>query len=274
VSSRTEQHAAKKRRRSEITFLRLIPGTSPVHRLWAGTKLIIVAILSITASLRPTWLTLITVASIVFAGFAVGRVPATALPRLPRWFFLMLAISAVLSVRSTAPPIVHFATQDLSLGGLEEWARLTLLTALLVLSAGLVGWTTPLGEIAPALARLTRPLRWTRLPFDEWITAVALSIRSLPILVDEAQTLFAARRLRKPVVQSRTRHGLRRAAREFNNLLVVAIRTTIRHAEDVGDAIEARGGSHTFGDEDGGARRGDYLVVLAILAIAAVLIII
>lgn len=266
--------AATKRRRSEITFLRLVPGGSPVHRLWAGTKLIVVAILSVTASLRPTWLTLLTIAVIVFAGFAVGRVPASALPRLPRWFFLMLAIGAVLSVRSTAAPVVHVATQDISLGGLEDWARLTLLTALLVLSAGLVGWTTPLGEIAPALARLTRPFRWTRLPFDEWITAVALSIRSLPILVDEAQTLFAARRLRKPLEHNRRRRKLRRAARDFSNLVVVAIRATIRHAEDVGDAIEARGGSHTFGDPDGGPGRGDWALLVVIVVVAGALILV
>jgi energy-coupling factor transporter transmembrane protein EcfT len=274
VNRATDPVSAAKRRRSEITFLRLVPGSSPVHRLWAGTKLIVVAVLSVTASLRPTWLTLITIAVIVFAGFVVGRVPASALPRLPRWFFLALAISALLSVRSTAAPVVHVATQDLSLGGLEDWARLTLLTVLLVLSAGLVGWTTPLGEIAPALARLTRHLRWTRLPFDEWITAVALSIRSLPMLVDEARTLFAARRLRKPIARSRTQHGLRRAAREFNNLIVVAIRTTIRHAEDVGDAIEARGGSHTFGDADGGPGRNDYVLLLVIMVVAGALILV
>ena len=73
-----------KHREAEITFLRLVPGTSPVHRLWAGTKLIAVAIISIVASLRPTWVTLIAVATLVFAGFVIGRVPPSALPRAPR----------------------------------------------------------------------------------------------------------------------------------------------------------------------------------------------
>ena len=44
--------------RAEITFLRLVPGDSVVHRLWPGTKLIVAAELALTASVSPSWLTL------------------------------------------------------------------------------------------------------------------------------------------------------------------------------------------------------------------------
>ena len=67
---------------------------------------------------------------------------------------------------------------------------------MLVVSAALVGWTTQLGAVAPALARLARPLRVLRLPVDEWIVAIALALRCLPLLIDEMRTLAAARRLR------------------------------------------------------------------------------
>ena len=70
------------------------------------------------------------------------------------------------------------------------------LAAVLVISAAVVGWTTPLGAIAPALARLARPFRALRLPVDEWIVAIAVALRCLPLLVDEMRTLAAARRLR------------------------------------------------------------------------------
>ena len=185
----------------------------------------------------------------------------------------MLLLGAVLSVLSTAPPLVHVFTFEISLGGLSAWARLTMLTAVLVLAAGLVGWTTPLGEIAPALARLTRPMHWTRLPVDEWITAVALSIRSLPILVTEARTLVAARRLRRTPMRRRSRTSLKRAAQDFIGILIAAIRVTIRHAEDVGDAIEARGGAPNFDDPTSRPRVSDYLLLAAIAMISVVLLV-
>ena len=43
----------------------------------AGTKLIVVAILSVTASLRPTWLTLLTIGGIVVAGSAIFILEST-----------------------------------------------------------------------------------------------------------------------------------------------------------------------------------------------------
>ncbi len=71
-----------------------------------------------------------------------------------------------------------------------------MLAVVLVTSGALIGWTTPLGEVAPALSRLGRPLRWLRLPVDEWVIAIALAIRCLPLLIDEIRILGAARRLR------------------------------------------------------------------------------
>jgi energy-coupling factor transporter transmembrane protein EcfT len=263
--------APAKRREAEITLLRYVPRSSPMHRLWAGTKIIVVAVLSLVASLRPTWPTLVTLAVLVCAGFVVGRIPWSALPRLPRWFLVALLISAALSSRSSAAPMIQVAGQSFSLGGLADWARLTTLTALLVLSAGLLGWTTQLGEIAPALSRLSRPLRRTRLPIDEWITAVALSLRTLPLLVTETRTLLAARRLRRRSDADR-RRSLRRAGGRAHRLLVTALRVAMRHAEDVGDALESRGGAGSFDDPETRPHGSDYGVLIAVAVIAAVLL--
>ena len=48
--------------------LRQVPRFSPIHRLWAGTKLIVVLLLSITLVVAPTWPAL----GIVFALLVVG----------------------------------------------------------------------------------------------------------------------------------------------------------------------------------------------------------
>jgi energy-coupling factor transporter transmembrane protein EcfT len=230
----------KPRRETELTFLRLVPGRSIVHRLWAGTKLIVAFELAAVVSISPTWAALAIVSAVVALGLLVARIPLGAFPRLPRWFFLAVAIGGTTSVLANADPVVHIGGFPISLGGLSDWVRLVLLGAILVVSGALVGWTTPLGEIAPAVSRLSTPLRWLRLPVDEWVVALAVAIRCLPILIDEIRTLVAARRLRRS--EASEPETFRELIRETHDLLSTATVVSIRRARDLADAMTARGG--------------------------------
>jgi len=263
------------RRRTELHLFRLVPRDSFVHRLWAGTKLLCLAMLSLTATLHPTWTTLVLVGFVIATGIALAQIPLRAAPRLPRWFFIGIALGGVLSVWSTAPPTVRVQGIMLSLGGLEDWARFLVLAVLLVTGAALIGWTTPAGEFAPALGRLFRPARHLRLPVDDWLVAIALGIRCFPILVDEMQTLLAVRRLRRHgpgrVGDRRSlRFTLGESAREVVDLLTAALVASLRRARDMSEAIEARGGLGAFSDSAARARGVDWCVVLVVASIVAI----
>jgi energy-coupling factor transporter transmembrane protein EcfT len=262
------------RRETELTFLRLVPGNSPVHRLLAGTKLLVAAELALMVSISPTWYVVGIAAGVVALELLVARIPPGAFPRLPNWFFGTLFVAALLSMWSAAEPVVHVAGIGLSMGGLEQWARFTALAIVLVTSGALVGWTTPLGEVAPALARLGRPLRRLRVPVDEWTIAIALAIRCLPLLIDELRALGAARRLRTHedlTARDHPRATVRNVLIEIQDLLATAIVVSIRRARDLADAIEARGGLGA-GSVAVGARFGfaDALVLAATTALCVV----
>ena len=232
------------RRPRDFVLLRLLPHDSPVHRLWAGTKLLVVLGLGVMLSVRPTWPALGAAAAVVAVGIVAARVPAGAVPRLPRWIWVLLLVDALLTMRSGTPPLVHLGSVDISVGALGDWALLVGLAVVILAAALLVGWTTPLGDVAPALARLTAPLRALRLPVDEWVVAVGLAIRSLPLLVEEIRTLLAVSRLRRPVrrVHLGWRQRLGTAVRDVEGLLSTAVVVALRRARDLADAIEARGG--------------------------------
>jgi energy-coupling factor transporter transmembrane protein EcfT len=273
VNVRTAQANDRARREPELTFLRLVPGDSFVHRLWAGTKLIAVAELVVTATFAPTWLTLGVIAAVVALALAAGRVPLGAFPRLPGVFYGLLGIGLLLSAWATTPPVVHVGPVPISLSGLAVAFRLLALGIVLVLSAAVVGWTTPLGAVAPALSRLARPFRALRLPVDEWIVALALALRCLPLLIDEMRTLNAARRLRHHP-QAGGRPG-RRAVIEVHDLVATAIIVSLRRAHDLADAMNERGGVGAIGDAQDTPRTWrDALTLVGVTAIAAVLIVV
>jgi energy-coupling factor transporter transmembrane protein EcfT len=209
------------------------------------------AALVATLSFSPTWPTIGVIAGFVAACLLLARIPPGAAPRLPRWFWIALAVGAVLSLRSARPPLAHLGSLTLSLGALDEWTRYTVLAFVVLAAAALVSWTTPLADVAPALSSIGTPLRWLRLPVDEWATAAALSIRCLPLLTEEVRTLTAARRLRprqRPDHQSRFEYW----TLEAQDLLMACLTVSLRRAHELGDAIEARGGFGVVSD----ARRG------------------
>jgi energy-coupling factor transporter transmembrane protein EcfT len=230
------------RRETELTFLRLVPRDSIVRRLWAGTKILLIAELALMVSISPTWPILGIAGGVVLLGLLLAHIPLGAFPRLPNWFFGALAIGAVLSLLAATKPIVHVGGMSLSIGGLNDWAQFLVFAVVLVTSGALVGWTTPLGEVAPALAQLGTPLRKLRLPVDEWVVAIALAIRCLPLLIDEIRTLAAARKLRAHEPTTPSRGSARQVLIEAHDLMATAIVVSIRRGRDLADAMTARGG--------------------------------
>ncbi len=251
-----------------LTLLRTLPHDSPVHRLWAGTKLSAVAVLGVALSLRPAWPVIgILAAAVICAGF-VARVPQSAVPRPPLWFWLTLVIGALLTLLSGGRPVVHVANVSVGLGDLELFVRFAAFGVVLVGASALVGWTTPLAEVAPALARLWRPLRWLGLPVDEWAAAVALCVRSLPLLGEEVRTLVAARRLRPRPGGRAGKSRWAALADEPVDLLTAALAAALRRAGEMGQAMDARGGARMVpaGASPG---RGDAVALVAVVAVAA-----
>jgi energy-coupling factor transport system permease protein len=268
----TTEPRVRKRREAEVTFLRLVPGDSFVHRLWPGTKLIAAGELALVASIAPTWLTLGVAACVVAIGLLVAQIPLGAFPRLPRGLYLLLLLGLAINAISTTPPVVHLGPLPISLGALADALRFLLLAVVMVVSAALVGWTTQLGAVAPALARLARPLRVLRLPVDEWIVALALSLRCLPLLVDEMRTLAAARRLRHRDADEHRQ--ARRSVIELHDLVSTAIIVSLRRAHDLADAITARGGiGAVSSSDDGSFGWRDVLALLAVTAVVAALLV-
>ncbi len=235
--------SAARRPSRPVVLLRPVPGRSVIHQLWAGTKLLVVAAIGILLTLYPGWVPILAVGVLVIATARIARVPMGALPSVPRWLFGLLFLGALTASFAGGSPHLTVGSVDLGLGGLSNFLRITVLSIVLLGLGALVSWTTNVAEIAPAVAKLGRPLRVLRLPVDDWAIALALALRAFPMLIDEFRVLFAARKLRprEPVANGRDRR--RRLAMEIIDLLAAAVTVALRRADEMGDAITARGGA-------------------------------
>jgi len=235
---------------SAPVLLRQVPGDTAIHRLWAGTKLVSVAIIGLTLSLVPSWPVIGAGTAMVLTGAVIARVPRSVLPRVPWWLWAALLLGGLLNVPA-------------GIDAVGVYLRLTVLSVVILAASAMVGWTTPLGEIAPAIARLGAPLRWVRVPVDEWAVTIALCLRGMPLLIAELTTLHAARRLRPRPAR---RRGLRGSFVEAVDVLAAAMAVSVRRSGELGEAITARGGTGQLSAHPARAALVDALVLIVVAA--------
>jgi len=252
-----------------VVLLRPVPGTSVIHELWAGTKLIVVVMFSALLAFYPGWLPIGMVAALVILAAWLARIPYGALPSVPRWLWILLLLGAFTAALARGAPVLQLGGVDLELGGLLKFLRFTALSVVLLALGAMVSWTTNVADVAPAIARLGRPLRPLRIPVDDWAAAVGLALRAFPMLVEEFRVLYAARRLRPRPVLPSGEPRRRRWAAELVDLLAAGITVALRRADEMGDAITARGGVGQIAAAPSRPRWGDW-VTLAICATVCV----
>lgn len=240
--TRTAPSARTRRPRRPVVLLVPIPGTSFVHELWAGTKLLVVLAASILLTLFPGWVTIGLMGMLLVAAVRLARVPRGALPSPGPWLWIILGLGGITAALAGGSPFLEVGGAHIGLGGTLNFLRATSLSIVLIGLGAMLSWTTNVAEMGPALATLGRPLRFLRIPTDEWAVALALALRAFPMLIQEFQVLYAARRLRPEQPPSSRRARRRQQARDMIDLLTAAMVVTLRRADEMGDAITARGG--------------------------------
>ncbi|MFQ6230123.1 CbiQ family ECF transporter T component [Nocardia sp. NPDC002869] len=231
-------------------LLRRVPVASPVHNLWAGTKMIAAFLISLLLMILPSWPILGIMIVFLIAIGLVARLPLGVLPRLPLVFWLLIALGALINVPVGGAAVLRYA-------------QVVVFGLILVAASMLIAWTTPMSEIAPALATLGRPLRRLRVPVDELAVVVALTLRGLPLLLEEIRILRAARRLRpKPDLLHRTTDPV-------IDILTAAMAVSTRRAGELGEAITARGGTGQLTARPASPGRNDALALAVVVAVCA-----
>ena len=156
----------------------------------------------------------------------------------PAGIWLLLLIGFAIALGASGKPFAHLGHVRIGFGGIEQFALFWCIAIEVLALALLVSWTTPLADLAPALGRLGWPLRKLRLPVDEVVGAIALSIRCLPLLLEEGRVLSAARRARR----ASAKVSPREMAEGLEDLIWAALSNALRRAREIAEAIEARGG--------------------------------
>ena len=189
------------------------PGSSVLHRIPAGWKLLgmLLSIIGVIGLSTP-W-QLAGAAAVLAVGFVIARIPArVVLAQLwpMRWFLLFIAVFQVIF-------------------GSPERAVMVCGSLLITVGiAALVTLTTRITELLDVCQRLLRPLRRFGVDPDRVGLVLALTIRCIPLLVDIVRDVSDARKARG-------------AGFSLRALAAPAVVRALRSADAMGDALIARG---------------------------------
>lgn len=195
------------------TFGLFLPGTSPVHRAPAGLKLSL--LLSAGAGsvfLDRAWQVAAAHVFVVAAYLLAGLPLRILLGQMRPLLWLLMVVGAF----------------HLVVNGWERAIVVVGVILLLVLLAGLVTLTTRTTELIDTLVRALGPVRRTGVDPERIGLLMALSIRSVPVVVGIAEEVRDAQRAR----------GLTASPRAYAVPLIIR---SLRHADALGEALIARG---------------------------------
>lgn len=189
------------------------PGTSLLHRLPVGAKLLGLIVLSAAVVTLHGWLTSVVALAVALALAAAARLRPTATARALRGLVLFAAVVALLQWWWSGPERAVESLLDL----------VTLALLALTLST-----TTATGDMLDAFTRWVRPLRRVGVDPERVALTLSMTIGAIPgTAALAAETRDAARA-----------RGLERSPRAYLTPFVIRV---VARAQETGAALQARG---------------------------------
>ncbi|QRZ60782.1 energy-coupling factor transporter transmembrane protein EcfT [Rothia sp. ZJ932] len=189
------------------------PGTTPVHRAPLWTKGLFLLTLSLTLALtRQWWISAVALVIVVAIGAAGGV-------SIKSWWHSFAPLGWILAILI----IFYTLTRTLPTGADVIFTLLAVVAASRILLT-----TTALPTLIDGFLHLISPLRLVGIKTDRFALALALMIRSIPVLFNEYELLKQAAAAR----------GVSPAP---HRLLIPWVISAVAYAHHTGDALSARG---------------------------------
>ena len=225
----------------DITLGTYMPVDSFVHRLDPRTKFISLAVLMIAVFFFSTPLTFALMGLFIIFIIRLSKIPFTFVMRGVAPFFWLFLFAAAAHFfftpgRSIPPFPIGFVdiTQEGLINGLVITSRILFI---ITLSSLLTLTTTPL-ELTAALKHVLSPLRAFKIPVDDFVMMMMLTIRFVPILLLESQRIINAQKSRG--IDFETGGPIARA-KKLVPILIPLFHLSFMRADDLAVAMVSRG---------------------------------
>lgn len=233
------------------------PRESPVHRVDARVKLLLLVAYTVCLFLAATWRAMAVLVLLLAIALYLSHLPAGALARtlIPLYVLMLFAVlfnaftfnpegatayslgASSAGVFSQAAPVAVGAGLWFLPAGLVRSLFYCVRVAAMVLASLLVAYSTPATQITSAFAWYMRPLRKLRVPVDDIAFTLTLALRFIPMAFEELQQLKVAQSARCANFDT---GGVVQRFRAWGPVLVPWLVALYRRAERIATAMDVR----------------------------------
>ena len=215
------------------------PGSSVFHRAHPITKIICLFFYCILVFHIKSLFTFTALIGLLWLCFTLARVPFSMIIRGLSPLCLLLAITFLIHLLTTpGKTIFEFGIINISEEGFWRAVFYSLRLICVVLGSSILTITTSSVQLTHALDRLLGPLRHVGFPSREFSLMFAISLRFIPVLMEEFEKLQMSQKARGAKLNS---GSLSKRIQCLMSLMVPLFHSTLDRADSLAIAMEVRG---------------------------------
>ena len=227
---------------NDVTFGQYYPAKSFVHNMDPRAKIVLLIAYLVAVFLADNFFALAAVIVFLILAVIFSRVPFGSVLRSVKMILFIIVFTAILNL--------FFYASDGELHVLWQWKIITvsweaiinmiflaMRLFLLVMGTSILTLTTTPVALTDGLESLLTPLKWIRFPVHELALIMSIALRFIPTLIDETNRIISAQTARGADFET---GGLIRRAKAMIPVLVPLLVSSLRRAEELGDAMDAR----------------------------------
>jgi len=223
-----------------ITIGQYVPTDSVIHRLDPRTKLALILGVMILAVVTIDLKIYLLISLFLLALSLISKIPLPYFFRNLKSFFWLFLLTFVLHVffaptetnRLFDLKFIKISPQGVLNGAIYSWR-----IAIFIFSAAFLSLTTQAVEMTDAVFKLFSPLKKFKFPVEELSLITMISLRFIPLLLEEATNLRKAQMSRGASFEG----GLIKRIKNFLPLLIPLFISSFRKADELALALDARG---------------------------------
>jgi energy-coupling factor transport system permease protein len=245
----------------DITLGQYFPGDTPIHRLDARTKLIIVIVYIVALFQAKSWISYLIVAIFSFICMRISKIGCRNLFKGLKPMIFIIVLTACLNIFYTkGTPVLP--GWIITWEGIARALRMVTRIVLLIAGTFMLTYTTSPIALTDGLEKLMNPLKKIKVPVHEMTIMMSMALRFIPTLIEETDKIMSAQKARGADFET---GSLVQRAKALLPILVPLFVSAFRRADELAVAMESRcyhGGEGRTRMKQLKMERGDYVALV------------